>query len=136
MTLATVTASQRHALVQIQGLNVYWHTMTGGGRVVNVTEDPDDPTGDPLIGVVAAEDIELTTDFSPRDMDWVRDLKRSVGDGGFTVVRQWTDENWSHIGEPEVYPDCILIGYSNPTSSPTTEAATISVTLATKGEAL
>lgn len=137
MTHVAVIAAQRHALVQVQGLDVVWHTMTGGGLEVETTPDPDGARGEVLTGSVTATDITLTTGFSPHhDLDWVRDIKRGVGTARYTVVRQWTDENWSPIGTPEVYPGCLLVGYTNPTTAPSSEAAQFSITLATTGEAL
>ena len=136
MTLAAVTAARRHALVQIEGLDVVWHTMTGGGLSVEIVEDPSDPGGEGIPGLVSADNIVLTTGFSPHnDLDWVREMKRGIGVDHYTVIRQWTDENWAAIGTPEVYPGCLLIGYTNPVTGPTSEPAEFTVTLSTTGEA-
>ena len=137
MTIATIKAAQRNALVTIRGLDVAWHTMTGGGMTVTAREDPSSADGELILGTPQAEDIVLTASFSPRnDIEWTQDLKRSIGEKRLTVIRQWTDENRRHLGDPEVYPDCLLIGYTNPTSSPSAEDAEFSITLATTGEAL
>lgn len=137
MTIATIKAAQRNALVSIRGIDVAWHTMTGGGMSATTREDPLSEDGELLTGTPRADDITLTASFSPRtDMEWTQDLKRGVGEKRLTVIRQWTDENRRHLGDPEVYPDCLLIGYINPVTSPSAEDVEFTITLSTTGEAL
>lgn len=137
MSLLTIKAARRHALVTLEGFDTVWHTMAGGGRGVQMIEDPLSDLGEMIPGPVRAENIVLTTSFSPRtDLEWIRELKLGVGVLRRAVIRQWTDENWTHIGDPEVYPDCLLIGYTAPTTAPTGEDVDFSITLATTGEAL
>lgn len=139
MSRVTVNAAQRHALVTLEGVNAAWTTMTGGGRTVITTDDPDtdDGTRIVIVGKTVAEDIVLSTSFDPKaDIDWMNQLKRGVGTYRGTVTRQWTNENWTHIGEPEVYPDCLLTSYTPPESSRSGEDAMFTITLATTGEAL
>lgn len=138
MSKLVIRAAQRHAIVHLEGVPVAWHTMTGGGITVPVADDPD--TADvieSIPGTPRAEPITLTTSFSPaEDLEWMKDLKRGVGMLRATVTRHWTDENWRRIGEPEVYPDCLLIGYENPTTTRSGDDVEFSITLATTGEAL
>lgn len=136
MILATIKASQRNATVTILGLDIAWHTMTGGGVSSTISEDPTDPMGPPMVGEPRAENIVLTTSFSPRsDLDWIKKMKAGVGTERVTVVRQWTDENRRPLGEPEIYPDCLLIGYENPVTAPTPDDVEFSIVLHTTGEA-
>lgn len=136
MSLASVNAAQRHAMVTLAGIDHLWHTMTGGGRTVTTAPDPYVPGG-VMAGAAIAEDITLVTSFSAhRDLEWIREMKRAVGSGRYTVVRQWTDENWSPVGEAEIYPDCLLLGYTNPPSAPSGDYTEFSVVLSTTGEAL
>lgn len=136
--LLILKAAQRHAIVTIDGLDITWHTMTGGGRTVEAAPDPESEDGRILAtGKVTAENIVLTTSFSPyEDLTWVHQLKTGVGALRVTVTRHWTDENWDYIGDPEVYPDCLLIGYENPTTAPSGDDVEFAITLATTGEAL
>lgn len=138
MTLLTINAAQRHAIVTIAGLDdIVWHTMTGGGVSVSLLPDPTSHEGEVIPGNPAAENISLATGFNPHDDRlWMRELKRSVGIGRYTITRQWTDENWRPLGEPETYPDCLLVGYDNPTSAPSGEDAEFVITLANTGEVI
>ena len=137
MNQLTINAAERHAIVTIEGLDIVWHTMAGGGVAVSVVDDPYSSTGEVIAGNVSADNIILATGFSPHDdLHWMNELKRSVGVGRYTVTRQWTDENWRHIGDPETYPDCLLIGYTNPTTGPTGDDAEFAITLHTTGEAI
>lgn len=139
MSRVTVNAAQRHSIVTLEGINAAWTTMAGGGRMAVTMDDPETDTGLRIVvvGETAAENLVLTTSFDPRvDLEWINQLKRGVGSYRGTVTRQWTDENWTHIGEPEVYPDCLLIGYTPPASSRSGEDAVFTITLATSGEAL
>lgn len=137
MSRVVVNAAQRHSIITLEGVNTSWNTMAGGGISVPVTDDPETVVIDYIPGQPRAENIVLSTTFDPRtDLDWINDLKRQVGELRATVTRQWTDENWTHIGEPEVYPDCLLIGYTPPTTTRSGEDAVFTITLASTGEAL
>lgn len=137
MSRVVVNAAQRHTIITLEGVNTSWNTMAGGGMGVTTVPDPMSDLGDVIAGNARAENIILSTTFDPRhDLDWINDLKRGVGQFRGTVTRQWTDENWAHIGEPEVYPDCLLIGYTPPPTTRSGEDAVFTITLATTGEAL
>lgn len=129
--------AQNQCIITVEGLEVTWHTMTGGGRSVAFEWDYSCTPPSILAGTVVADPIVLTTTVSLyRDLAWIRAVKRYVGHRTFTITRQWTDVNWDPVGEPEVYPDCLLVGYTNPESTPTTEDAQLALTFATAGEAL
>lgn len=138
MSRVVVNAAQRHTIITLEGVNTSWNTMAGGGVSVAVTDDPDTfDVIEQIPGRPRAENITLSTTFDPRhDLDWINDLKRGVGQFRGTVTRQWTDENWAHIGEPEVYPDCLLIGYTPPSTTRSGEDAVFTIILASTGEAL
>lgn len=133
------TAAARHAIVTIQGLNVVFESMTGGGVSVDTGSEFDPFTGrmEDTAATATWDPIVLATSLAPhRDLTWLRQIKRRVGTGVFTIVRQWTDANWDPVGEAEVYPDCLLIGYTNPESSPSADDVTFALTFSTTGEAL
>lgn len=137
MSLVVVNAAQRHTIITLEGVSTAWNTMSGGGMGVAMVADPLSDLGDVIAGDARAENIVLSTTFDPRtDLDWINDLKRGIGQFRGTVTRQWTDENWTHIGDPEVYPDCLLVGYTPPATSRSGDDAVFTITLATTGEAL
>lgn len=132
-------ASQRHSLVTVQGIDIVWRSMSGGGVSSDYSRDYDggSDTPDFIPGIPEPEDIEVTTTVAPkRDLEWMRQVKALVGRGRFTITRQWTDANWDVIGDPETYPNCLLIGYSNPEVGQNSDAAEFTLTFATSGEAL
>jgi hypothetical protein len=137
VSLILVNAAQRHCIITLQGIDNAWATMAGGGITATTTPDPYSDVGEVIAGGLRAENIVLTTGFDPRhDLDWINELKRGVGEFRGTVTRQWTDENWTHLGDPEVYPDCLLIGYTPPATTASGDEAVFTITLATTGEAL
>lgn len=131
-------AAQRQAIVTVDALpDLVFSAMSGGGITVSYEEQVAGGVTEITVGRVVAEPIVLTTALSLyRDLTWMRQVKAMVGVRRFTITRQWTDPNWAPVGEPETYPDCLLIGYTNPESSPSVEDAEFSLTFATTGEAL
>lgn len=130
-------AAQSHALVTVAGLSVVFEAMAGGGATSDWELDDSSGVPELRMGRMRYEPIVLTATLAPRrDLGWLRTLKRSVGTGRYTITRQWTDSNWTPIGDPEIYPDCVLVGVDNPESSSAAEDATFSLTFATTGEAL
>lgn len=132
-------ASQRHSLVVVQGIPILWRSMSGGGVSGDYTRDYDggSDVADFIPGYAEAEDIEVTCTVAPRrDLEWLRKVKAQVMKGRFTITRQWTDANWDPVGEAEVYPNCLLTGYSNPEVSASADPAELTLTFATTGEAL
>lgn len=130
-------AAQRQAIVTVEGLDLVWTSMSGGGVTLDYTLDESFGAEAVMAGAVRAEPIVLTTTISPqRDLGWMRAVKKRLGRGRYTIVRQWTDPNWGPVGDPEVYADCLLIGYTNPESSPSAEDAVFTLTFATTGESL
>lgn len=130
-------APGRHALVTVAGLGLVFTAMTGGNRVAEW--EVDDSTGAPQlrVGRVRTEPIVLTAALSPhRDLEGLVRLKAAVGIGRYTITRQWTDANWTPVGDPELYPDCVLVGVTNPETGDTADEVSFSLTFATTGEAL
>lgn len=133
----TTAASQRQALVTVEGLELVWHSMTGGGMSVEYTLDDSSMPSGVTVGRRRAEPIVVTTTVSPeRDLGWMRRVKAMVGVARFTITRQWTDPNWVPVGDPEVYADCLLVGYTNPETSPSTDDAVFSLSFVSSGESL
>lgn len=134
-----VKAAQRHSLVVVHGIPITWRSMSGGGVSGEYSRDYDGGSdhADFIPGVPEPEDIEITCTVAPRrDLEWMRQVKALVLKGRFTITRQWTDAAWDPIGDPETYPDCLLIGYTNPEVGQSSDAAEFTLTFATNGEAL
>ena len=132
-------ASQRHSLVTIQGIPLIWRSMSGGGVSGDYTRDYDggSDVADFIPGYAEAEDIEVTCTVAPlRDKEWMDRVKAQVLKGRYTITRQWTDANWDPVGQPETYPNCLLIGYNNPEVSASADPAEFTLTFATNGQAL
>lgn len=139
MTSTAEKATKRQYLVTIEGIPGTWRQFSGAGGSASVTKDYDGGSdrADLLAGPAEWDDIEVTRTIAPsRDDVWVAQLRKLLGRGVFNITKQATDANWTKVGNPTTYPDCLLNGLQEPeTDAASSDAAEIKLTFATSGPA-
>lgn len=139
MTTTAEKLTKRQFLVTIEGIPGTWRTFSGGGGTASVTKDFDGGSdrADLLSGPAEWDDIEVTRTVAPaRDDNWTAQLRKLIGRGKFNVTKQATDANWTKVGRPTTYPDCLLTGLQEPeTDAGSSDAAEVTLTFATSGPA-
>jgi len=131
-------ATQRDHLVTIEGVPGTWRNLSGGGGTVETTKDRDGGAIRPDIlgGPPEFEDLECARTFDPvRDAAWMKQLRQNLGRGFYTVMKQPIDVNKIAIGEPLVYPDCMLSGLTEAEVADSSDPAEVSLTFSTTGPA-
>jgi hypothetical protein len=132
-------STKRSYLVAVEGIPGTWRTFSGGAGSASVTKDYDGGSdrADLLAGPPEWDDIEVVRTVAPaRDDVWIEQLRKLIGRGRFNVTKQATDANWTKIGKPTTYPNCLLIGLTEPeTDASSSDAAEVTLTFATSGPA-
>jgi hypothetical protein len=130
-------ATKRQFLVTISGFPGTWSTSSGGSLSADVTRDYDGGSDVPdlLGGVPTAEDLEISRTFDPvRDLAILEKLRREVGRGRYTIMKQATDANYNKVGKPMTYSDCLLLGVNDPHSdASSSDTSQMTVKFATTG---
>jgi hypothetical protein len=105
--------SQRQSLVSIEGIEGLWATRSGGDVSADVSPVWDGGADHPeqMAGPASSDNITVT-----RPMDEIRDLGRikelrKTGVGRFvtTITEQHTTRDLFPIGEPDVWPEALLV---------------------------
>lgn len=101
--------AQRQWLTKVAGIEGTWATFSGGEVAVEHTRQYDGGAlvPDLLSGNPTVSDITVSRGYAPeRDGSTRANLSRALAQGkGFatTITRQPTDEDYTPMGEPEVY---------------------------------
>jgi hypothetical protein len=107
-----VIATERQSLVTVAGIVDYFSHMSGG-EVTSTTTDVWDggkTTAEKLAGPPTTANITVSRPFRPgRDQAILKALRPLVGRWRATVSKQWTDADLIAIGDPDVYPNALLI---------------------------
>ena len=139
MTTTAEKITKRQYLVTIEGIPGTWRTFSGAGGTASVTKDFDGGSdrADLLSGPAEWDDIEVVRTVAPaRDDAWISALRKLIGRGRFNITKQATDANWTRVGKPTTYPDCMLTGLQEPeTDAASSDAAEVTLTFATSGPA-
>lgn len=104
--------AQRQSLVTIETLPGNWATKTGGDIAADATPVWDGGTDSPdmLAAPAAAENITVSRPVDDsRDLAMIKQLRRKVGKLRTTLTEQPTNADLFPIGEPDVYPQALLI---------------------------
>lgn len=104
--------AQRQSLVTIEGLPGNWATRTGGDIAADATPvwDGGTDTPDMLAAPAAAENITTGRPVDDqRDLAMIKDLRKKVGKLRTTITEVSTNADLFPIGEPDVYPEALLI---------------------------
>jgi hypothetical protein len=139
MATAVEKTTKRLYLVTVEGIPGTWRTFSGGAGSSSVTKDYDGGSdrADVLSGPTEWDDIEVARTVAPaRDDAWIGTLRKLIGRGRFNITKQATDTNWTKVGKPTTYPNCLLVGMQEPeTDASSSDAAEITLTFATSGPA-
>lgn len=132
-------ATKRQFLVTVEGIPGTWRSLSGGGATADTT--PDWSGGairpDLLGGPPSYDDLELVRTYDPdKDPAWIETADKQVGRGRYTVTKQPTDANFTKIGKPRTYADCLLKGLTEPeTDASSGDPGEVTITFATTGPA-
>lgn len=139
MATATPKATKRQYLVTVSGIPGTWRTFGGAGATASITKDYDGGAerADLLSGPTEYDDIEVVRTCAPtRDDVWIKQLRKLVGKGLFTVTKQYVNADFMKVGDPTTYPDCLLSGLQETeTDASSSDAAEVTLTFATAGPA-
>lgn len=109
--------AQRQALVSIEGIPGLWATKTGGDVSADVTPVWDGGTDHPdqLASPASSDNITVSRPVDDdRDLVEMKRIKKQVGRFTATVTVQPTNGDLFPIGDPDVYPEALLIRASTP----------------------
>ncbi|ASX98689.1 tail tube protein [Arthrobacter phage Colucci] len=112
-------ATKRQFITTILGITGTWASSTGGTLNADVTRDYDGgaATPDLIGGAPTADDLELSRGFDPvRDLPLLAKLRKEVGRGRYTITKQPTDANFTKVGTPLTYANCVLMSVNDPES--------------------
>jgi len=109
--------AQRQALVTIEGVPGRWATRTGGDVTADVTPVWDGGMDYPeqMASPPSADNVTVSRPVDDaRDLTEIKRLKRLVGKLRATITEQPTNQDLFPIGDPDVYPDALLLRVSTP----------------------
>lgn len=109
--------AQRQSIVTIEGIPGNWATKSGGNVSADTTPVWDGGADRPeiLASPSSAENITVSRPVDDqRDLSEMKRLKQVVGRLRATITEQPTDGDLFPIGEPDVYPNALLVGYNVP----------------------
>lgn len=131
--------TKRNFLVNVSGVPRTWRSFSGAGATAEYTRDYSGgaDVATLLSGPAEHEDIELVRTYEPdQDPAWLDQVKKQVGRSWFTITKQATDQNWTKVGKPVTYPNCLLIGVKEPdTDAASSDSSEVTLTFATPGPA-
>lgn len=110
-------AAQRQARVSVRGISGLFARKTGGSTASDVTNVWDGGSLRPekLASPALVEDVTISRPFDPtRDNEILADLRRKVGRWRTTVTIEYTDTDLVKLGDPEVYPQALLVRVNDP----------------------
>lgn len=104
--------AQRQGLVSIEGIAGLWATKTGGDVSADVTPVWDGGTDHPdqLASPPSSDNVTISRPVDDdRDLAEIKRVKKMVGRLRATVTVQPTNGDLFPIGDPDVYPEALLI---------------------------
>lgn len=109
--------AQRQSIVTIEGIPGNWATRTGGNVSADTTPVWDGGADRPdiLASPASADNVTVSRPVDDqRDLAQLKRLKQQVGKLRSTITEQPTDGDLFPIGEPDVFPDALLVNYNVP----------------------
>lgn len=110
-------SAQRQFLVKVAGIEGFFASKSGGdiSADTNKVYDGGSDSPDVLAGPAEADNITVgrSYDFN-RDDPILRQLRKAVGRWTTTVSVTPTDRDLVAVGQPQVYPDALLVGLTEP----------------------
>lgn len=110
-------SAQRQFLIRVSGVGGYFATFSGGGVSAEMADvyDGGASTPEKVSSPARTEDIVVSRPYDPeRDQPVINALRKRVGKFRATITKQPTDPDFGPVGEPNVYPNCILQAVSEP----------------------
>mgnify|MGYP000123693160 CR=1 FL=1 len=110
-------SAQRQFLIKVAGIDGYFATKSGGdiSSDTNKVYDGGSDTPDVLAGPAEADNITVSRSFDlQRDAPVLARLRQLVGRWTTTVSVTPTDRDLIAVGAPQVYPDALLVGLTEP----------------------
>lgn len=121
-------AAQRQFLVKVAGIEGYFATKSGGSisADTNKVYDGGADTPDVLAGPAEADNITVSRAYDyNRDEVVLKRLRKQVGKWMTTISSTPTDRDLIAIAPPNVYPEALLVGITEPdTDASSGDAAT------------
>lgn len=121
-------SAQRQFLVKVGGIEGYWMTKSGGNisADTNKVYDGGAIAPDVLAGPAEADNVTVSRAYDlNRDAPILKKIRNQVGRYKTTISITPTDADLIAIADPQVYPDAILVGITEPeTDSASGDAAT------------
>lgn len=127
-------SAQRQFLVKVGGIDGYFATKSGGNisADTNKVYDGGAISPDVLAGPAEAENISVSRAYDyNRDEPVLKRLRQQVGRWQTTISVTPTDRDLVAIAQPNVYPEALLVGITEPeTDSASGDAATFELEFA------
>ena len=127
-------SAQRQFLVKVAGIEGYWMTKSGGNIAADTSKVYDGGAASPdvLAGPAEADNVTVSRAFDlGRDQPVLERLRKQVGRWQTTVSITPTDRDLIAISKPQVYPEALLVGLTEPeTDSSSGDAATFELEFA------
>lgn len=129
--------SQSDFLVKVVGITGYFAT-SGGGDVSSDTTDVfngGEREPEKLAGRAVTANVTVDRPYDPASHSTLlRDLRKKCGGWRTTVSKQAIDETDQPIGDPEVYPNALLVGVTGPeTDASSNSEARLGLEFAVRG---
>jgi hypothetical protein len=109
-------SAQRQFLVKVSGIDGYFMTKTGGNVSADTTKvyDGGEPRPDVLSSPADVENVTVSRAYDhQRDADTLARMRGQVGKLRTTVSVTPTDEDLVANGNPVVYSDALLVGFTD-----------------------
>ena len=110
-------SAQRQFLIKVAGIDGYFASKSGGdvSSDTNKVYDGGSDSPDVLAGPAEADNITVSRAYDyQRDGAILKRLRKQVGRWSTTVSITATDRDLVAIAEPQVYPDALLVGLTEP----------------------
>lgn len=110
-------SAQRQFLVSVSGIQGYFMTKSGGNISAdsNKVYDGGSLVPDVLAGPAEADNITVSKGYDPaKDARLLASLRQQVGRFTATITVTPTDRDLVAVAEPNVYPNALLVGLTEP----------------------
>ena len=130
--------AQAHYAVRVSGIPGSWNTKTGGAmeRAHSTSWNGGSAQYDWIAGPATYSNITITRPKRHEDEEWLPRYRNKNNIVRDTLTQQELDENYSAVGSPQTWPDCLLVGVTEPnTEAGSSDEGTLTLEYATKGPA-
>lgn len=110
-------SAQRQFLIKVGQIDGYFASKSGGDISSDTSKvyDGGSDVPDVLAGPAEADNITVSRSYDlQRDAALLKRLRQVVGRWSTTLSITPTDRDLIAVGEPQVYPDALLVGLTEP----------------------